>query len=131
MAHAKNMAHRLGILEGADVLVNLDADNFTGQDFAGYIGEQMQNPQQFMWARKDPGDGRPRGISGRIIVTRAAFLAAGGYDEKYTTWSPDDKDFHARLERMGEDFTARDPYRIFERRRGPQRPDAVSGISRS
>jgi hypothetical protein len=34
MAHAKNMAHRLGILEGADILVNLDADNFTGPGFA-------------------------------------------------------------------------------------------------
>src|SRR5277367_2163813 len=26
MAHAKNMAHRLGIKEGADILINLDAD---------------------------------------------------------------------------------------------------------
>src|SRR5882757_9614345 len=30
MTHAKNMAHRLGIIEGADILVNLDADNYTG-----------------------------------------------------------------------------------------------------
>jgi hypothetical protein len=31
MAHAKNMAHRLGIFEGADILVNLDADNLISQ----------------------------------------------------------------------------------------------------
>ena len=42
MAHAKNMAHRLGIIEGADILCNLDADNFTGPGFASYIAEQMQ-----------------------------------------------------------------------------------------
>jgi len=42
-----------------------------------------------------------RGISGRIAVTRQAFLKAGGYDEKYQTWSPDDKDFNARLRRLG------------------------------
>ena len=34
MAHAKNMAHRCGLMENADVLVNLDADNFTGPGFA-------------------------------------------------------------------------------------------------
>jgi hypothetical protein len=48
------------------------------------------------------GQGRlPKGISGRIAVYRHAFLNAGGYDEKYETWSPDDKDFTARLARLG------------------------------
>ncbi len=41
MAHAKNMAHRCGILEGADVLVNMDADNYTGQGFARYVADQF------------------------------------------------------------------------------------------
>ena len=36
MAHAKNMAHRLGILEGGDILCNLDADNFLGPRFEDY-----------------------------------------------------------------------------------------------
>src|SRR5580692_6905946 len=31
MAHAKNVAHRIAIRAGADVLVNLDADNYTGK----------------------------------------------------------------------------------------------------
>ena len=39
----------------------------------------------------------PRGITGRIIVTRNAFLVTGGYDEKYENHSPDDKDFNMRL----------------------------------
>ena len=43
----------------------------------------------------------PRGISGRIAVTRNAFLISGGYDEKYETHSPDDKDFNMRLRRLG------------------------------
>lgn len=102
MAHAKNTAHRLGILEGGDILVNLDADNFTGVGFSDYITTQFKanGEDSFLWARMVKGD-YARGISGRIVVTAKAFLLTGGYDEKYTTWSPDDKDFNARLRRLG------------------------------
>ena len=105
MAHAKNMAHRCAILEGADILCNLDADNFTGEGFAGYLDEQFtrtrHDPQEiFMWSRMIRGE-MDRGISGRMAVTRNAFLISGGYDEKYVTHSPDDKDFNVRLRRMG------------------------------
>jgi len=107
MAHAKNMAHRLGILEGADVLVNLDADNFTGPDFARYVSDQFSasssNGHMFLWARmvKEGPERTPRGINGRIAVPQRAFLNVGGYDEQFSTWSPDDKDFHLRLRRLG------------------------------
>ena len=141
MAHAKNMAHRLGILEGADILVNLDADNFTGPGFAVWVAEQFSqrcalcngsgckyktvenechdhgppplcdychgsggrkgiNQKIFLRTFWEPGDFR-RGVNGRIVVTANAFLKAGGYDERYETWAPDDKDFNARLQRLG------------------------------
>jgi hypothetical protein len=105
MAHAKNMCHRLGILEGADVLCNLDADNFTGAGFAEYIAGQFTNYQTepFLWAnRNQPSEIRyPKGCNGRIAVSRNAFLISGGYDEtKYNSWGPDDKDFHHRLRRL-------------------------------
>jgi len=111
MAHAKNMAHRLGILEGGDVLVNLDADNFAGAGFAAFLRDQFRNENIFLWSRMiKEGDGRlPRGISGRIAVTKDAFLLAGGYDEKYSTHSPDDKDFNARLRRLGFEGREVDP----------------------
>ena len=54
MAHAKNMAHRCGIIEGADILVNLDADNFTGPGFDTWLHENM-TPRTFAWARMIPG----------------------------------------------------------------------------
>lgn len=105
MGHAKNMAHRCGLLENADILVNLDADNFTGQSFAKYIQEYFDrtrlDPQEiFLWPRMLKGI-LSKGISGRICVTRNAFLLAGGYDEKFTTHSPDDRDFLVRLRRLG------------------------------
>lgn len=107
MAHAKNMAHRCGLLEGADILVNLDADNFTGPGFASYVAEKFtSNDNTFLWAnRNQPAPIRyPKGCNGRIAVTSAAFLKTGGYNEaKYNQWGPDDKDFHYRLRRFGYD----------------------------
>ncbi len=99
MAHAKNASHRCGILEGADILVNLDADNFTGPGFARYIADQMQG-RQFLAADVVPGQGL-RGCNGRVAVTPNAFINAGGYDEEFDTWGSDDKDFVIRLERLG------------------------------
>lgn len=105
MAHAKNMAHRLGILEGADVLVNLDADNYTGIGFAAYINYEFEKhgPDTFLWANMMPANGPrlQRGCCGRIAVSTPAFLKAGGYDERYNDWGPDDKDFNARLRQLG------------------------------
>jgi hypothetical protein len=101
MAHAKNMAHRLGMIEGGEILVNLDADNFTGEGFAHYIAQQFAaDDDVFLWSEMIQGV-LPRGIHGRIAVTARAFLNSGGYDEKYDTWGPDDKDFNARLRRLG------------------------------
>jgi len=102
MAHAKNMAHRLGIQHGADILVNMDADNFTGEGFAQYLADSFEQngPDSFMWSKMVLGV-LPRGISGRIVVTREAFLKAGGYDEKYAAWGRDDKDFNERLVALG------------------------------
>jgi len=113
MAHAKNMAHRIAICEGGDILVNLDADNFTGPGFASYLVDKFQEADAegeaiFMRAREShtgPGPGAeermPWGCGGRIAVTRQAFLQAGGYDEAFVHWSPDDKDFCQRLQRLG------------------------------
>lgn len=108
MAHAKNLSHRLAISEGADILVNLDADNYTGRGFAKYVNDKFnmtkQDPQEtIMWSRMsvdEHGNKPPRGISGRIVVSKDAFLISGGYDEKYEKHSPDDKDFLIRLRRL-------------------------------
>ncbi len=100
MAHAKNLAHRLGIREGGDVLVNLDADNFTGPGFDEWLLEQFPaGVDHFAWAQmvKTGPDRLDRGITGRIAVTRNAFLMTGGYDEIHQDWGPDDEDFKQRL----------------------------------
>jgi Sulfotransferase domain/N-terminal domain of galactosyltransferase len=109
MARAKNLAHRLAIREGCDILVNVDADNFCGNRFDSYLMESFASteschamygePRIFMWARMQQGVMK-RGVSGRIAMTARDFLLTGGYDEKYSDWGPDDKDMNVRLERL-------------------------------
>jgi hypothetical protein len=114
------MAHRCGMLEGADILVNLDADGFTGPDFATYLADHFSSKHIFMqamWNRWVERDGVkewltedcrgnfvepvPKGCNGRVAISTNAFLKSGGYDEKYNTWGPDDKDLNIRLRRLG------------------------------
>jgi PAS domain-containing protein len=109
MAHAKNMAHRLGILEGGDILVNLDADNIAGDRFEDFIIANFENNKHiFLWANMIKGV-LVRGISGRIVVTKRAFLKIGGYDEKFKDWGMDDKDFNLRLQAIGYEGVEIDP----------------------
>ena len=129
MAHAKNLAHRLGMREGGDILVTLDADNFTGPRFDEYIYNQFScgsavGPERGMFLCPEivkSGEGKEqrrflrdsngelvqqnRGIAGRLVVRSQDFIKAGGYDEAFVTWRGEDTDLNARLTRMG--FNAR------------------------
>lgn len=98
MTHAKNMAHRLALNEGADIVVNLDADNFTGVDFDQWLIKSI-NDDFYAYGQMKKGV-LDRGISGRIATTKHQFYVSGGYDEVFKTWSPDDKDYKERLERL-------------------------------
>ena len=109
MAHAKNLAHRLGVLEGCEYLVNIDADNLTGAGFDDFVERQLEERGDiFLWARMVPGK-MVRGISGRIALSKQALLKSGGYDEKFADWGSDDKDLNLRLRALGYDGVEIDP----------------------
>lgn len=107
MAHAKNMAHRLAIREGADVLVMMDADNFAGRNFDQFVidnlkertflAPDMERIQAMPWGKERP----LRGFAGRLAVRAQDFIKAGGYNEVYDTWRGEDSDFNTRMLRMG------------------------------
>jgi hypothetical protein len=108
MSHAKNMAARLGILAGADILVTVDADNFTGPNLDRFIAEQFRVPGIFLCPNfpliksLPHGPLRPkRGYAGRLAIRAMDFIKAGGYDETFETWRGEDMDMIFRLERMG------------------------------
>ena len=103
MSHAKNMAHRLGLMHGADILVNLDADNRTNTGFAGYIERQFTRHGRNIFLSARMKKGMPRGINGRIVLTKEQFLTSGGYDELRFDggWSSEDKHLNLRLRALG------------------------------
>jgi hypothetical protein len=112
VAHAKNMAARCGMLEGAEILVTLDADNYTGAGFAQFVADGLREPRitpgvflvpDHLLIQSTPhGPLRPcRGFAGRLAVWTQDFVKTGGYDEVYNTWRGEDIDLNFRLERMG------------------------------
>jgi hypothetical protein len=112
VAHAKNMAARCGMLEGADILVTVDADNFTGEGFDRFIAEAFAEPgivpgiflcPDYQLIKSLPhGALRPaRGYAGRLALWSQTFLKVGGYDEVFDTWRGEDMDMNFRLQRMG------------------------------
>jgi hypothetical protein len=115
MAHAKNMAHRLAMREGADVLVTLDADNYAGYRFEDYLRHKFTIDPDLSYVCPDlaalpPPDQRynkdnpvrlARGIVGRLAIRAQDFLKAGGYNNKYEVWGGEDIDLLARLLRLG------------------------------
>ena len=107
MSHAKSMAMRCGILEGADILVTLDADNFAGRGFEDFIEERFARERNIFLCPRVVALGTaqvriaPRGVAGRLAIRTQDFIKAGGYDEKYDTWHGEDVDLVARLRRMG------------------------------
>src|ERR1700722_18192459 len=92
--HAKNVAHRLA--RGL-VVCNLDADNFTGPNFARYIYEALTvSPRTYICARG------VRGASGRLAFLKSDFESLGGYDEDIRNgWGFDDDDLKLRAKAIG------------------------------
>ena len=113
VSHAKNVAARCGILEGADILVTVDADNFTGPNFAEFIANKFNaeietKPGIFLCPdfplihSLPHGPTRPaRGYAGRLAIRANDFIKMGGYHETFNTWYGEDIDLIARLQRVG------------------------------
>lgn len=89
--HAKNVVHRLARHE---ILFNLDADNFIGEDTCERIDAVFaEDPRRIAISPIQPD------VGGRIALLREDFEALGGYDERYQGWSIADFDFCERATR--------------------------------
>lgn len=98
MSVAKNTAHRLA---GGDVVVNLDADNFTGPEGGDYVSRKMRiyGPDKVvlhMWTGVYLD-----GTFGRLVLSKRNFLRFGGYDQGLDVSSYQDADLRNRLRAGG------------------------------
>ena len=90
---AKNTSHILG---NGKILVNLDADNFTGPNGGKYILDiyhkyGFHNTVMHMYS------GWSNGSCGRIAVSKKLFLEVGGYDQNLGPMGMEDIDLLGRL----------------------------------
>lgn len=92
---AKNVAHRNAT---GEVLVNLDCDNFIGEQTLALIEAHFLSGGQVlhMWSGA-LGDG----TGGRIAIARELFHRLGGYDETFHPMGYQDFDLLARAEASG------------------------------
>jgi hypothetical protein len=103
MAHAKNMAHRLGT---GEILVNVDADNVLSENFNHWLRETHQQDPDFIArinykefnAYKKKHNLKLRGFGGRIALSQSNFKELHGYSEEKNAWGGDDDEFFKRME---------------------------------
>lgn len=100
-SHAKNQAFRLA---RGSILCNLDADNYTGENFAHYLRERLQT-LDFLSGGVIENDRiiatNVRGVEGRNVVPRELFWALGGFDEDFTSWGYEDSNLSERMMLLG------------------------------
>ena len=100
-SHAKNQAFRLA---RGSILCNLDADNFTGPGFAGYVRRQLLS-LDFLSGGVIENDRivatNVRGVEGRNVVPREIFWTLGGFDEDFSSWGYEDSNLSERMMALG------------------------------
>jgi len=91
---AKNLAHRLA---AGDILVNMDADNYAGKDFAFYVNHVFKNTTSISCQFAGKGF-RFFDTCGRIALLKEQFDQVGGYNEALAPFAGEDIDLLKRLE---------------------------------
>jgi len=95
--HSRNLAVSLAT---GEIICNLDADNFTGPNFAQYLNDIFNEASDvFLTTYYIPL--RKNDVLGRICVLKRHFLEIGGYDERMKHYGFEDIDLLHRLTRMG------------------------------
>jgi hypothetical protein len=94
-SHSRNIAFRLS---NAEIVCNLDADNFLGKGFAEYILKQFAETEEKMFMTSNFSS---RDIFGRFCVYRNDFMHIRGYNELLAGYGAEDTDIFKRLVESG------------------------------
>lgn len=102
-SHSKNMAFNLA---QGDIVCSINADHFTGRDFANYVNEQFnKNPNSVLttvdYYNTMENYNPSKDVFGRVCANKADFLKVGGFDEMMENYGFEDWDFVNRLEMNG------------------------------
>jgi hypothetical protein len=98
-SHSKNVAFKLAT---GDILCNINADHFTGKNFAEYVNYKFQrNIDIFLTpinSAKRKNYNPPRDVLGKVCVKKNDFFNIKGFSEEMIHYGFEDHDFTNRLE---------------------------------
>jgi glycosyltransferase involved in cell wall biosynthesis len=98
-SHSRNMAFQLS---SGDIICNVDADNYTGPDFAEYINDSfLKDDSIFLVSAFNEEYMEYKDAYGRVCAWREDFFNIGGYDEAMQSYGHEDTDLYDRLKRYG------------------------------
>jgi hypothetical protein len=89
-SHSRNMAFKLAT---GDIICNVDADNFLGESFAGYVREEFKKDSSIFIT----ANSRQKDTIGRVCVKRSDFYKVKGYNEDFEGYGFEDFEFYERL----------------------------------
>ena len=89
MAHARNLSVKASV---GEYIVILSADIYPAKEFIQVAREMIADGYVWMHGKR---------YTGAIICQRQEFMDAGGYDERFEFYGPEDADLNARLVRRG------------------------------
>jgi Glycosyltransferases, probably involved in cell wall biogenesis len=93
-SHSRNMAFGLS---DAEIVCNLDADNFLGKGFALDAINKFEKDKNIFYT----SDYHAPNVAGRMCVRMEHFLKVRGYNELFTGWGSEDIELVARLKDIG------------------------------
>jgi GT2 family glycosyltransferase len=93
-SHSRNMIFRLS---DADIVCNLDADNYLGKGFAADIINCFNGREDVFYT----SDYHIPDVTGRLCVLKKHFLQVGGYNESFSGWGVEDVELIDRLKKEG------------------------------
>ena len=93
-SHSRNMAFKLA---NAELVCNLDADNFLGEGFASFLIEQFEREEGIFCS----SNYHIRDVIGRICMRKKDFLQIRGYNEIFSGYGFEDVELTHRLKRNG------------------------------
>jgi hypothetical protein len=92
MAHARNLSVKVA---KGEYIVILSADIYPTEEYLDVVLTRIAKGVVWMHDRR---------YTGVICCQRQEFLEAGGYDERFEFYGPEDTDLDARLQRRGGEF---------------------------
>lgn len=102
-SHAKNLAFKLA---KGDIVCNINADHYTGSEFAFYVNEKFVKDKNIVltpidFYKTSKNYHPPRDVLGKVCVRKEDFLKVKGFEEQMAGYGFEDYDFINRLEMAG------------------------------